>query len=111
VSEWVIDADAHVTEPADVWAARVPLATLVVTASADATDELDRVQPEEERAFRSALERQGVRYEFEETLERAVGLALDRIGEGDLLLLMGAQGMDRGREFLRDPLGEPAPEA
>jgi uncharacterized protein len=24
VSEWVIDADAHVTEPADVWSARVP---------------------------------------------------------------------------------------
>ncbi|MBA2326190.1 MAG: amidohydrolase, partial [Actinobacteria bacterium] len=24
MSEWVIDADAHITEPADLWSARVP---------------------------------------------------------------------------------------
>lgn len=40
----------------------------------------------------------------------AVRLVLDRAGEGDLVLLLGAQGMDRGRDVARDWLEGRAPD-
>lgn len=79
-----------------IWRRRVPLATLVVTRSADTADERNRVSDEEYDAFLRPLRRAGVAFEESAALAPAVQTALARAGAGDLVLLLGAQGMDRG---------------
>ncbi len=93
-----------------VWAERIPLATLVVTASADTADALNEVEAEEYAAFVEPLREHGVPHEERASVAEAVRSVLDRAGEGDLVLLLGAQGMDRGRDVARDWLEGRAPD-
>lgn len=89
-----------------VWAARIPPATLVVTRSADATDDLNEVEEEEYAAFTDVLRDRRIPFEEHDQVDSAVRAVLDAAGEGDLVLLLGAQGMDRGRDVARDWLAE-----
>ncbi len=88
-----------------IWARRVPLATLVVTRSRDATDDRNRVDDSEYAAFVRPLERAGITFEALDELAPAVTRVLARAQSGDLVLLLGAQGMDRGAGLARDWLG------
>jgi UDP-N-acetylmuramoyl-L-alanyl-D-glutamate--2,6-diaminopimelate ligase len=85
-----------------IWAQRRPLATLVVTRSDDAADERNRVSKAEEAAFLAPLRDAGLRVEQRATLREAVPAALRRARENDLVLLLGAQGMDAGAERARE---------
>lgn len=92
-------------ETVAIWSRCVPLATLVVTSSDDETDEANRVTAGEQDAFLAELRRGRVRFEARDRLRDAIALALDRITRGDLLLLLGAQGMNAGGDWLRRLLG------
>ncbi|CAN5576831.1 UDP-N-acetylmuramoyl-L-alanyl-D-glutamate--2,6-diaminopimelate ligase [soil metagenome] len=89
-----------------IWTERVPLTSLIVTRSREAADERNRVEPEEHAAFTERLREGGCDFEEHERLDEAVELALGRAGEGDLVLLLGAQGMDAGAEIVRRWLEE-----
>jgi UDP-N-acetylmuramoyl-L-alanyl-D-glutamate--2,6-diaminopimelate ligase len=93
-----------------IWASRRPLDHLVLTRSEDAVDDLNRVEPEERDAFRSSLRRAGIDFEEAVTLDGALGSVLDRVGTGDLVLLLGTQGMDEGADRLRHLLSSRSPE-
>jgi UDP-N-acetylmuramoyl-L-alanyl-D-glutamate--2,6-diaminopimelate ligase len=80
-------------------------ARLVVTASEDVADERNRVTPEERDTVLALLRVADVPFLFEPTLEGAIRHALDDCGAGDLVLLLGAQGMDRAAVIARDVLG------
>ncbi|HEX6940130.1 MAG TPA: Mur ligase family protein [Longimicrobiales bacterium] len=88
-------------ETVAIWANRIGLDTLIVTASDDAADGANRVDAAEREAFLDGLRRHGVAFAFTDTLEAAVERVLRAIGAADLVLLFGAQGMDRGAEMLR----------
>jgi UDP-N-acetylmuramoyl-L-alanyl-D-glutamate--2,6-diaminopimelate ligase len=75
-------------------------AKLTVTASEDAADSRNVVSPEERDVVLSTLRSAGVDFRFDPILERAVRDARSAAATDDLMLLLGAQGMDRGREFL-----------
>jgi UDP-N-acetylmuramoyl-L-alanyl-D-glutamate--2,6-diaminopimelate ligase len=79
-----------------IWAEKHPLETLVVTRSDDAADARNRVTSREHDAFVEALRDAGVAFEERATLAEAVPAVLERAGPGDLVLLLGAQGMDAG---------------
>jgi len=79
---------------------------LVVTASADVADERNRVQPAEREAVLDALAAAGVPHAFEPRLADAARRVVGAAGRGDLVLLLGAQGMDRAAEMVRHALGE-----
>ena len=72
--------------------------TLVVTASEDTADARNRVTPEELAAFRDALG--AAAYTYEPTLEKAVARLLDGVSPDDLVLVLGAQGMDRAGQMV-----------
>lgn len=74
---------------------------LIVTASQGHTGPADRVDQEEKSAFCQALENEHIEYQFKETLPDALSSALAAASPGDLLLLLGAQGMDDGYRLLR----------
>lgn len=91
----------RVAESLAIWSARRPLASLVVTTSADAADARNRVSEREREAFVSTLRSAAVPFEEEASLAAAVRRAAGRTRRGDLLLLLGAQGMDAGAEHFR----------
>ncbi|HVE80243.1 MAG TPA: Mur ligase family protein [Gemmatimonadaceae bacterium] len=74
---------------------------LVVTACEDAAGPRDRVLPEEQAVVRDVLDAARAPYEFEPTLAGAVARLLDGAAPGELVLLLGAQGMDAAAELTR----------
>jgi UDP-N-acetylmuramoyl-L-alanyl-D-glutamate--2,6-diaminopimelate ligase len=74
--------------------------TLIVTAATDCTGAADQVSATEVDAARQALVERGRRFVWHDTLQGAIGDALDRSKPGDLLILAGAQGMNEGRRIL-----------
>jgi UDP-N-acetylmuramoyl-L-alanyl-D-glutamate--2,6-diaminopimelate ligase len=82
---------------------------LVVTASDDSAGARDRVRDEEREAAVSVLREEGVGFSYEPDLEAAVRRALEGSGEGDLVLLLGAQGMDGAADIARALLASMSP--
>jgi UDP-N-acetylmuramoyl-L-alanyl-D-glutamate--2,6-diaminopimelate ligase len=80
-------------------------AQLIVTSSEDAADDRNRVSEEEQATVLGVLRGAGVVFAFEASVGTAVRRAIDASGTGDLILLLGAQGMDRGAEVAWAHLG------
>ena len=95
----------ELAESLRAWSGRRPLHTLVVTGSDDAADARNRVTDDERDAFLRPLRDHGVPHDTEPRMEDAVARVLDAAGEGDLVLLMGAQGMDAAADVVRRRLG------
>jgi UDP-N-acetylmuramoyl-L-alanyl-D-glutamate--2,6-diaminopimelate ligase len=74
---------------------------LIVTSSSDVDMPSDAAQPAEVDATRQALVSRGRRFVWHDTLAAAVREALDRTSIGDLIVLVGAQGMNAGQSMLR----------
>jgi len=85
--------------------ATLPGATLVVSASEDAADDRNRVSDAERDAVLATLRQRGVSFAYEPRLADAVRRTLHGAGPGDVVLLLGAQGMDAGAAMARELLG------
>jgi UDP-N-acetylmuramoyl-L-alanyl-D-glutamate--2,6-diaminopimelate ligase len=79
-------------------------AELVVTSSEDTAGPRDQVAPEERDAVLDQLRRAGVPFRYESALADAVREVIARAGHDDLVLLLGAQGMDAGAALARQLL-------
>jgi UDP-N-acetylmuramoyl-L-alanyl-D-glutamate--2,6-diaminopimelate ligase len=77
---------------------------LVITACEGAAGARDQVTDEERRAMTDALEQAGTEFRLEPRLDRAVECALEGWSPGDLVLLLGAQGMNRAAGIARELL-------
>jgi UDP-N-acetylmuramoyl-L-alanyl-D-glutamate--2,6-diaminopimelate ligase len=82
---------------------------LVVTASEDAAGSRDRVREDEREAVLAVLREDGVAFSYEPTLTAAVRRTLDGCSDEDLVLLLGAQGMDGAAAAAREVLGPLSP--
>jgi len=91
-----VEINRRDAEAIAIWLRRVPAATVVVTASEEATDAANWVQPEEEDVVLHELRSRVPGVEYRPRLDDAIGLALGRADRRDLVLLLGAQGMDAG---------------
>lgn len=76
-------------------------ALTVVSAAADVTAEKDRATAAEIDAARDGFESRGCPFEWHDTLRGAIARVAARSRPGDLVLLLGAQGMDDGAGTLR----------
>jgi UDP-N-acetylmuramoyl-L-alanyl-D-glutamate--2,6-diaminopimelate ligase len=74
---------------------------LVVTSSTDAADSANRVLDDERDALLETLDAAGTPYTFEPALVDAVARVLDGCRPEELVLLLGAQGMDAAAELVR----------
>jgi UDP-N-acetylmuramoyl-L-alanyl-D-glutamate--2,6-diaminopimelate ligase len=86
-------------------------AHLVVTSSDDLADARNRVLPAERDAFIDSFRARanGHRFAFEPCLKDAVETVLDGVGESDLVLLLGAQGLDAAAPLVIESLKPPRP--
>lgn len=73
---------------------------LIVTDSYDVVDDLNIVKDHERRAFLEILKEHGIRYTHYRKLEDALMEALNRASKDDIILLIGAQGMDPAATLL-----------
>lgn len=74
--------------------------SLVITSSVGTVEPPDRVSFEEKLAFLGTLENNQVPYTYFSNLDAAVTAAFKDSRPGDLIVLLGAQGMDEGRRIL-----------
>jgi UDP-N-acetylmuramoyl-L-alanyl-D-glutamate--2,6-diaminopimelate ligase len=91
----------HNGEALAIWCERLRPATLVVTRSEGATDDLNRVEDDEYDAFLDPFRRRKLPFLEVPELEPAVRTVLERAADGDLVALLGAQGMDAGQDVAR----------
>ncbi len=80
---------------------------LFVTASSECTQKQDQVTELEKAAFLHTLNKHKINFDYHDTLESAIHCAWDKIHTGDLLVLLGAQGMDKGRSLLLQQTSRP----
>jgi UDP-N-acetylmuramoyl-L-alanyl-D-glutamate--2,6-diaminopimelate ligase len=80
-------------------------AELVVTAAADVAGPSDRVMPDEIHAVRSVLKENRCTFDWHDELGGAMRHVAARSRPGNLILLVGAQGMNEGARLLRQSLG------
>ena len=80
---------------------------LVITACEESAGTRDRVTDEERRAMTEALEQDGTEFLFEPRLDGAVRRALEGWSPGDVVLLLGAQGMNRAAGIAQSLLDDP----
>jgi UDP-N-acetylmuramoyl-L-alanyl-D-glutamate--2,6-diaminopimelate ligase len=95
------DAEALV-----IWLRRVRIDRLLVTSAEDTADERNGVSAPERNAFLDVLRREGARYAHHAWVEDAIAAALDGAADHDLVLLLGAQGMDEGAAIVHRLLGQ-----
>ena len=87
------------------WSRRVPLREVIVTSSEEAADAANRVRPHEREALLGALRAAQSPVAHYATLEQALQAALGAVRPGDVLVLAGAQGMDRAASVFRRLMG------
>jgi UDP-N-acetylmuramoyl-L-alanyl-D-glutamate--2,6-diaminopimelate ligase len=93
--------NARDAEALSIWTRRVRTDRLHITSAEETADERNDVSPPERRAFLHMLQRESVRHRHHERLEDAIAAALDGAADEDLVLLLGAQGMDAGAAIAR----------
>jgi UDP-N-acetylmuramoyl-L-alanyl-D-glutamate--2,6-diaminopimelate ligase len=79
--------------------------SLIVTGAADCTGQADRATAAEIDATRQALMSRGGRIVWHDSLRASADHAIADTSPGDLIVLIGAQGMDRGRTLLESAGG------
>lgn len=89
-----------------LWRHKLPF-ELIVTAGTDQVGPADIVSKQEREAFLTTLATHQADYKYTDTLAAAVAAALELSVPGDLLVLIGAQGMDNGRQVLTSLLKLP----
>jgi UDP-N-acetylmuramoyl-L-alanyl-D-glutamate--2,6-diaminopimelate ligase len=88
-------------------AAEHGMTSLVITASTDVAGPLDTVTSDEVDASREAFASRGRSVEWHDELRAAARAAMDQTAPGDLIVLVGAQGMNEGKAFLSSPETSP----
>jgi len=82
------------------WAPSINTRMIITTLSTDVVGPKDRVTDDEFRAFTGPLEKVALPHIIHDHLETAVEHALKEVRAGELILLLGAQGMDPAGRLL-----------
>lgn len=83
---------------------RFGVETVIVTPASDRVGPADQAQENEIAVTRAALDVAGRGYLWHDSLSDALAEAASRTKRGDLLVLLGAQGMNEGKRLLEEKL-------
>ncbi len=73
---------------------------LILTSSADVVDNANWVKPPEKKVFIDVLQKEGINYKHYKNLVDALKRVLTSADDNDIILLIGAQGMDPASDVL-----------
>ncbi|EOC99507.1 Mur ligase family protein [Caldisalinibacter kiritimatiensis] len=82
------------------WFSILGVNKLILTLSNDVVKDKDEVKEDEFLAYRDELKNNNIEFQVYNTLKEAIKAALNIVRENDIIMLLGAQGMDQGREIL-----------
>ncbi|MDO5725553.1 MAG: Mur ligase family protein [Tissierellia bacterium] len=88
------------------WMEKIRCKKLILTTSEDIVGEKDFVTEDELKVFKEELEKAGVSARIVKTLKEALDISLEAVKKGDVLLLGGAQGMDKAAGIILPKLAE-----
>lgn len=86
------------------WASLLGAKEVIVTSSQDATESNYSVSNEEKEAFLQGIKGGQVDIKYFDSLEEALNRMLSGVGRGDMVVLMGAEGMNRAQDILMEKL-------
>jgi len=75
---------------------------LVLSSSNDVVDSLNWVEDDEREVFFKTLDENNIQYVHYENLKDCLSETYDKADDDDIILLIGAQGMDPAESILRD---------
>ncbi|MBL7575125.1 UDP-N-acetylmuramoyl-L-alanyl-D-glutamate--2,6-diaminopimelate ligase [Peptoniphilus asaccharolyticus DSM 20463] len=99
-----VELNRETSERMVEWFEDLHLTKVFATLSKDVVGKKDIVLDEELEVFKEIMSAHNMEYEIIDTLADAMKSVLGEINEGDVLLLAGCQGMDKGAGFLYDEL-------
>ncbi|MDX9917558.1 MAG: Mur ligase family protein [Gudongella sp.] len=91
------------------WKEKLGVSEITATKSIGSVTWKDEVSLEEESVFREVMDESGLAYTVFDTLQDAIVSVLDKVANGDIILLAGCQGMDRGARIAIDKILEMRP--
>lgn len=90
------------------WMHKLPLKTFVATRSEEVVTKKDVVSESELAAFKEVMADAGYDVPVVDDLKSAIDKVWGEVGEGDVFLLAGCQGMDHGAKYVWESLAEKA---
>ncbi|MER2063564.1 MAG: UDP-N-acetylmuramoylalanyl-D-glutamate--2,6-diaminopimelate ligase, partial [Alkalibacterium sp.] len=90
------------------WFPRLGIRNITLTASRSHVGMLDAVKEEETAVIIDVMKEKGIEVDYYEELEDALVTSLDKVSEGDILLITGAHGMDHGGRIILELLKQKA---
>lgn len=88
------------------WCSLLDINKLYITSSEDIVKEKDKVKPEEKKAFLKVLKEKKISSNFDGSLKKTIDKVIHRVRDNDLIMLLGAQGMDEGKNIIKTILEE-----
>lgn len=79
---------------------------IIITSSIDYSCEKDFATKEEIDAFLNILQKKNINFSYYDKLLDALSYGIKRISSNDLILLLGSQGMDKGKDIIRNLLNK-----
>ena len=83
------------------WANLLDAKEILVTSSSDVVSREDRVTDGEREVFMAEIKKADVRSRYYHSLESAIEEVMEKADRGDIILLMGAQGMNKGQDIFK----------
>lgn len=81
------------------WHSLLGVKKIILSLSNDTVTEKDKVASEEVMVYKKMLTDAKINFEIKDTLKKSMDDALKIVKNGDVILLLGAQGMDKGKEI------------
>lgn len=99
-----VEVNREITERLVKWIKILKPKNLSATLSRDTVKKKDKVTEDELNIFKSILKENNIDCKIYETLEEGINNSIDLLKSGDVLLLAGCQGMDKGARFVKEKL-------
>ncbi|MCC5910956.1 MAG: UDP-N-acetylmuramyl-tripeptide synthetase [Clostridiaceae bacterium] len=94
-----IEVNYEIAEALRQWHPILKPKSLILTSSSEFVGEQDKVKRRERDIFIEVLSRDNISFMYEEELTKSLEAVIDRLEKDDILLLLGAQGMDPAAEI------------
>ncbi|AOY76229.1 Mur ligase family protein [Clostridium formicaceticum] len=94
-----LEINYEIAEVLKQWYTILKVKNMMITSSSDYTQSLDVVTKLERDIYIETLSRGNISFQYEEKLRTSISKALCMLEKGDILLLLGAQGMEEGAKI------------
>lgn len=101
-----IKINSYNAEVLSAWYNTLDYPKIILSLGEDVVSQKDKVKKEELEEYSSVFERNNIEYEVYNNLTDSIKRAINEVSSGDIILLLGPQGMNNGKEIFYDLIKE-----